>query len=385
MQNVEAERSLLNIEDYHQRAKEKLPKMFYDFYSTGSDDQITLNDNQKDFRRIKLRPKILVDVSSNSLSCTTQLLNSPCRISFPCIIAPTSFHRLANIEHGELATVRSAVACSTIMCVSHMSSTRMELIADEYRKQIKENYPKSNSQLWYQLYIFKNRQYSQMFIQRAEKCGYKALVITVDAPQIGNRECDIRNQFSLPDGIQAESLLDNNYNSEKNYSKIPYDSLYDLSFSWKDIQWIRSITSLPIILKGILHPDDALQAIKHDVQGIIVSNHGGRQLDTSLSTIEALPDIIKVMKTQNHQIDVYVDGGIRRGTDILKAIALGAKAVLIGRPILWGLAVDGEQGVTNVLQILKNEFRLAMILSGCLTVEDITKNNLLFMHNNSKL
>jgi (S)-2-hydroxy-acid oxidase len=385
MQNVEAERSLLNVEDYHQRAKEKLPKMFYDFYSTGSDDQITLNDNQKDFRRIKLRPKILVDVSSNSksdsLSCTTQLLNSPCRISFPCIIAPTGFHRLANIEHGELATVRSAVACSTIMCVSHMSSTRMELIADEYKKQIKENYPKSNSQLWYQLYVFKNRQYSQMLIQRAEKCGYKALVITVDAPQIGNRECDIRNQFSVPDGIQAESLIDNNYNSEKNYSKAPYDS----SFSWKDIQWIRSITSLPIILKGILHPDDALQAIKHDVQGIIVSNHGGRQLDTSLSTIEALPDIIKVMKTQNHQIDVYLDGGIRRGTDILKAIALGAKAVLIGRPILWGLAVDGEQGVTNVLQILKNEFRLAMVLSGCLTVEDITKNNLLFMHNNSKL
>ena len=155
----------------------------------------------------------------------------------------------------------------------------------------------------------------------------------------------------------------------------------DPGFSWKDLDWIRSITSLPIIIKGIIHPDDAREAVRHGVQGVIVSNHGGRQLDTCQSTIDALPVIIDAIKNEKHQIDVYVDGGVRRGTDILKASALGAKAVLVGRPILWGLAVDGEQGVKNVLEILKKEFRLAMMLCGCQTVDDIRKNNLIVMNN----
>ena len=389
MQNIEerskhnesrVQKVLLNLEDYHQEAKLKLPKAIYDFYSTGSDDRITLNDNRQAYHRIKLRPKVLVNVSSHlksdSLSCSTQILNSSTRISFPCMIAPTSFHRLANNEHGELATVRAAVACSTILCVSTAASIRMEIIVNEHRKQIQENYPQSQSQLWYQLYIFKNRQYSQNLIRLVEKHDFKALVITVDTCKIGNRECDIRNNFSLPDGIQSENLLNDSNNSTKNYRETQFDP----SLSWKDIQWVRSITSLPIILKGILHPDDAREAARQGVQGIIVSNHGGRQLDTSLSTIEALPDIIKAVQRERNPIDVYIDGGIRRGTDILKAVALGAKAVLIGRPILWGLAVDGEQGVKNVLEILKKEFQLALMLSGCATVDDVRKNNLLVMH-----
>ncbi|CAF1088163.1 unnamed protein product [Rotaria sordida] len=376
-------RALLNIEDYHQQAKETLQQMAYDYYSSGSDDQLTLIDNQEAFRRIKLRPKILIDVSSHlsidSTNCKVQLLNSTTTIPFPCIIAPTAFHRLANSEHGELATVRAAVACSTIMCVSTVATTRMELIADEYRRQIKDNYPDSHSQLWYQLYVFTNRQYSQNLIKRAEKCGYKALVITVDTCELGNRELDIHNNFSLPDGIRAENLIDDNNILAFGYPNVPYDS----SLSWKDLNWIRSITSLPIILKGIIHPDDAREAVKHDVQGIIVSNHGGRQLDTCQSTIDALPDIVKAVAGSSHQIDIYVDGGIRRGTDILKSIALGAKAVLIGRPVLWGLAVDGEQGVRNVLEILKREFRVAMMLCGCQTIDDIRKNNLLVMNKNN--
>ncbi|CAF3297642.1 unnamed protein product [Rotaria sp. Silwood2] len=254
--------------------------MIYDFYSTGSDDQLTLIDNQQAFRRIKLRPKILIDVSSqsavNSISCQTQLLNSTITISFPCIIAPTALHRLANNEHGELATVRAAVACSTIMCVSTMASICMERIAEEHREQIKANYPRS-----------------------------------------------------------------------------------------------------------IMHPDDAREAVKHGVEGIIVSNHGGRQLDTCQSTIDALPDIMNAISSELHQIDVYIDGGVRRGTDILKAVALGAKAVLIGRPVLWGLAEDGMQGIKNVLDILKKEFRLAMMLCGCQTVDDIRRNNLLVINNNN--
>jgi 4-hydroxymandelate oxidase len=356
--------------------------MIYDFYSTGSDDQLTLIDNLQAFRRIKLRPKILIDVSShstvNSISCQTKVLNSTTTISFPCIIAPTALQRLANSEHGELATVRAAVASSTIMCVSTDATIRMELIAEEYRQQIKTNYPQSTSQLWYQLYVYNNRQYAQKLIERAERCGYKALVLTVDLCELGNRECDVRNNFTLPDGIRAENLIDDHDSDfARTYSNTPIDA----SLSWKDLDWIRSITSLPLILKGIIHPDDAREAVRHGVQGIVVSNHGGRQLDTCQSTIDALPDIMDVVRNEKHQIDVYIDGGVRRGTDILKAVALGAKAVLIGRPVLWGLAVDGEEGVNNVLGILKKEFRLAMMLCGCQTVDDIRKNNLIVMNN----
>jgi isopentenyl diphosphate isomerase/L-lactate dehydrogenase-like FMN-dependent dehydrogenase len=186
----------------------------------------------------------------------------------------------------------------------------------------------------------------------------------------------------LPNGIQAENLIDDDSSDfAKNYRTPSYDA----SLSWKDLDWIRSITSLPLIIKGIMHPDDARQAARYGVQGIVVSNHGGRQLDTCQSTIDALPDIINAVRAENQQIDIYVDGGVRRGTDILKAVALGAKAVLIGRPVLWGLAVDGAQGVQNVLEILKKEFRLAMMLCGCETVDDIRKNNILVVNNRSKL
>jgi isopentenyl diphosphate isomerase/L-lactate dehydrogenase-like FMN-dependent dehydrogenase len=380
---AEIPRALVNLEDYHQRAKGKLLPMVYDYYSGGSDDQFTLVDNEQAFRRIKLRPKILIDVSShtveNSVSCQTQVLNSTATISFPCIIAPTALHRMANSEHGELATVRAAVACSTIMCVSSVASVRMEQIAEEYREQIKKNYPQSTSQLWYQLYIFTDRQYLQWLIERAEKCGFKALVITVDRSELGNKESDVRNKFSFPNGIRAENLIDDDSSDvAKNSRRPPVDA----ALSWNDLEWIRSITSLPLIIKGIIHPDDAREAVRHGVQGIMVSNHGGRQLDTCQNTIDALPDIVEAVRGSNHQIDVYVDGGVRRGTDILKAIALGAKAVLVGRPILWGIAVDGAQGAQNVLNILKKEFRLAMMLCGCQTVDDIRKNNLLVTTNN---
>ncbi|CAF1211238.1 unnamed protein product [Rotaria sordida] len=356
--------------------------MFYDFYRTGSDDQVTLDDNQLAYRRIKLRPKILIDVSSHSPSDSvnrhTKLLNSSVTISFPCIIAPTALHRLANREHGELATIRAAVTHSTIMCVSTGASTSMESIAEEHQRQIKEYYPQSHSQLWYQLYVYSNRQRTQQLIQRAERSGYKAIVITVDVCILGNRECDIHNNMALPDGIRAENLIDDTNDD-------PFNRPYDSSLSWRDLEWIRSITRLPLIIKGILHPDDAREAVRHGVQGIVVSNHGGRQLDTSQSTIEALSDIIRVVRSEekNYEMDVYVDGGIRRGTDILKAVALGAKAVMVGRPILWGLAVDGEKGVSNVLQILKTEFQTAMMLCGCQTIEDISKNDILVMNSNN--
>jgi isopentenyl diphosphate isomerase/L-lactate dehydrogenase-like FMN-dependent dehydrogenase len=184
----------------------------------------------------------------------------------------------------------------------------------------------------------------------------------------------------LPDGIRVENLINDTDDGNEAFNR-PYDS----SLSWRDLEWIRSITRFPLILKGILHPDDAREAVRHGVQGIVVSNHDGRQLDTSQSTIEALPDIIRAVRSEEKscQMDAYVDGGIRRGTDILKALALGTKVVLAGRPILWGLAVDGEKGVNNVLQILKDEFQTAMVLSGCKTIEDISKNDILVMNRNN--
>ncbi|CAF1623135.1 unnamed protein product, partial [Adineta ricciae] len=264
-------RALLNLEDYHQRAKQKLSQMAYDYYYTGSDDQLTLADNQDAFRRIKLRPRVLIDVSkhaaTDSISCRTQILNSTATLPFPCIMAPTALHRLAHEEHGELATVRAAVACSIIMCVSTISSTRMELIADEHRRYIRERYPQSSSQLWYQLYVFQDREITQKLIKRAETSGYKALVLTVDTCIIGNRESSVHNKFSLPNGVRVENLVDERVELAKKYQELPRDA----SLSWKDLDWIRSITSLPIILKGILHPDDACQAVKFGIKAIIVS------------------------------------------------------------------------------------------------------------------
>jgi len=383
-------RALVNVEDYRERAQSKLPQMIFDFYAGGADDQLTLVDNVKSFQRIQLRPKVLIDVSShcneNSTNCQTKVLNSSTTISFPCIIAPTALHRLAHKEHGELATVRAAVACSTVMIVSTTASIRIEQIADEHRRQIEINYPLSTSELWYQMYVLKNRDYSRKLIERAEKAGYRALVLTVDHCELGNREMDVHNNFTLPDDIQPANLIDES--TIDDFGKSYRRTMIDPALCWQDIQWIRSITSLPLIVKGIIHPDDARQAVQFGVQGIVVSNHGGRQLDTCLSTIDALTDVVRAVRNENSEIDVYVDGGVRRGTDILKAVALGAKAVLVGRPVLWGLAVEGEQGVENVLGILRKEFRLAMMLCGCRTVNDIIKNDLLVprkLLNQSKL
>lgn len=315
----------------------------------------------------------------DSSSCQTQLFNST-RVSFPCIIAPTAFQRLANYEHGELATVRAAVACSTIMCASTNASTSLERIAEEHRRYMKEKYPQSTSQLWFQLYVAKDRRFTQRLIERAETSGYSALLITVDTPELGHREGEIRHKFTLPDGIHAANILKEDNTLATSHRDIKIDT----SLSWKDLDWIRSITKLPIILKGIIHPEDAVQAARCGVKAIVVSNHGGRQLDTCQAGIDALPSIMTALRGGDYQIDVYVDGGIRRGTDILKALAMGAKAVLIGRPVLWGLAVDGEQGVTKILQLLKEELRLSMVLCGCQTVDDIKRNNLLVLDNGKR-
>jgi len=232
---------------------------------------------------------------------------------------------------------------------------------------------------WYQMYVLKNRAITESIVKRAEAAGYSALVFTVDCVVCGKRESTARIKFTYPDGVTPENFVEL-FETERKHSKFNdindfLSSLYDHSLTWKEIDWLKSITKLPILLKGILSPHDARLAVKCGVAGIIVSNHGGRQLDTSPATITALPYIAQAIKGTG--VELILDGGIRRGTDIMKAIALGASCVMVGRPILWGLATSGEKGATHVLNILTNELKNAMQIAGCPSLKDITPDLLL--------
>ncbi|UJR34002.1 hypothetical protein I4U23_021416 [Adineta vaga] len=371
-QHAQTSRILLNIEDYHQAAKEKLSKMTYDYYRSGADDEITLQENINAFRRIKLRPRVFVNVSNHSTdpnSCSVTLLNGQTKCSFPLLIAPTAMHRMAD-DAGERSTARAAVRANTAMILSSLSTTRIEDVAAEHQQALKE-YPSSTSQLWFQLYILRDREFTARLVQRAEKAGFRALVVTVDASRFGNREADRRNSFRLPENMQLENLYDGGLKEAQGDHVSALNDFIaknlDETLTWKDIKWLREISRLPIIVKGIMTGEDAQLAVQADVDGIVVSNHGARQIDTTFSTIEVLPEIVSIVRRMQtkKKIDIYIDGGIRRGTDILKALALGADAILVGRPILWGLAVAGCQGVVDVIEILRREFKLTMMLCGC--------------------
>ena len=282
----------------------------------------------------------------------------------PVLIAPTAFHRLASHD-GEIATAQAASKSDTIMVFSSLSNTPPEDVAAA-----------TDARLWFQLYIYRDRALTRDIIQRAESLGYKALCITVDAPLLGRREKDVKNRFSLPPNLTIATVGDKlakdmamaGGNSSLN---IYFESLLDQSITWKDIDWIRSICTLPIILKGIQRADDAERAVQHGANGIIVSNHGARQLDTVPATIEMLPPIADAV---GNRIEVLMDGGIRRGTDVIKALSLGAKAVLVGRPILWGLAFNGADGAALVLDLLKKEVDLAMALCGIPNMSNVKRD-----------
>jgi isopentenyl diphosphate isomerase/L-lactate dehydrogenase-like FMN-dependent dehydrogenase len=262
---------------------------------------------------------------------------------------------------AERATARAAAKHNTLMIVSTYATTHMEEIIQPVQKY-------SKSPFWYQLYVLKDRKITEFMVTNAEKLGYSAIVVTVDAPSIGNRELDARNSFGLPPGLTYPNVM--MAKKEGITHKDFAQDAIDPSLSWKDIQWLKSITRLPIIIKGIMTKEDAILAVHHGASAIIVSNHGARQLDTVMATIDALPSITRAVK--EYGIDVYVDGGIRRGTDVLKCLCLGAKAVLVARPILWGLAVDGEKGVFDVIQILRKELETAMVLAGIPDVKNCT-------------
>lgn len=353
----------INLSDFERAARERMPRMAFDYYASGADDESTLSENRTAFARLKLAYRVLVDVSRRDLSTT--VLGHP--VSMPVLVSPTAFHKLA-CEEGETASVRATGAAGTIFTLSTLSNTAVEEVCAA-----------ATGPVWFQLYVYKDRGATEGLVRRAEEAGCSALVLTVDAPLLGKRERDIRNRFHLPEGLKVENMLPRGYGEvaeESGASGLAayVDSLMDQALTWRDLDWLRSVTRLPILVKGIVRPDDALRAVEHGAAGIVVSNHGGRQLDTSIATVEALPGIVDALETQGAQAEVLIDGGVRRGTDVIKALALGAKAVMVGRPVLWGLAVDGEEGVTRVLEMLRVELDRAMALCGCPTVESVTRD-----------
>ncbi|MEQ2176054.1 Hydroxyacid oxidase 2 [Goodea atripinnis] len=342
--------AMVCLTDFEEYAKEHLSKATWDYYAAGADECCTRDDNLLAYKRIRLRPRVLRDVSVSDTRTTLQ----GTEMSFPIGIAPTAFHCLA-WQEGEIATARATEALNTCYITSTYSTCSVEEIVAAA----------PNGYRWFQLYMYRDRKLSEQLVHRVEALGYKALVFTVDVPYTGKRRNDIRNQFRLPPHLKVknfEGVFQQETSVPEEYG-IPANTL-DPSISWKDIYWLQSITHLPIIVKGILTKEDAELAVEHGVQGIIVSNHGGRQLDGGPASIDALVEIVDVVAGR---IEIYVDGGIRTGSDVLKALALGAKCVFIGRPAVWGLAYKGEEGVREVLQILNDEFRLSMALAGNLT------------------
>jgi 4-hydroxymandelate oxidase len=344
--------SPINVAEYESRARERMEPSAFDYYAGGAEDERTLEANRRAFDRVWIRPRVLRDVSQVDLSVT--LLGE--RLSMPILLAPAAFHRLAH-PHGELASARAAGSAGTLMVASTIATYPLEEIARA-----------ASGPLWFQLYVYADRSISKNLVERAEAAGYRALVLTVDTPMLGRRERDVKNQLKMPDGIRlanfeaAHPLLADPGGPDGAASFSKYvEYQFDASLGWEAIGWLRSITRLPLIVKGVMTPEDARLAVNAGVAGIIVSNHGGRQLDSVEPTLEALT---RVVDEVGGAVPVLVDGGVRRGTDVLKAMALGASAVLIGRPYLWGLVVGGEDGVRHVLELLRDELRLAMALSG---------------------
>jgi 4-hydroxymandelate oxidase len=349
----------LNLRELEQLARQRLSSMAYDYYAGGACDEQTLQENVSAWSRFALHYRVLVDVASRDAS--TSVLGAP--VSMPILIAPTAFHKLACPE-GELATARAAARAGSIMVLSSLSNTCVEDVCAA-----------TSGAVWFQLYVYRDRGATAALVARAEAAGARALVLTVDAPVWGRRERDVRNRFHLPAGLRVENMSAAGYGEvgrsegESGLASYVAESL-EPSLGWKDVSWLRSLTKLPVLVKGLVRPDDARHAADAGAHGVVVSNHGGRQLDGSPATATVLGPIADAAQGR---IEVLVDGGVRRGTDVLKALCLGARAVLIGRPILWGLAVAGEEGVFGVLQALREELDQAMALAGCARIADATR------------
>ena len=332
---------ILNLFDIEKMAERKMTKMAYEYVASGAADEWTLRWNREALDAIKLNPTVLTDVSK--LDTRVTLFGH--ELPYPILIAPTAYHKLMHPE-GELATARGAGNASAVYVVSSFTTTPLSEIAGA-----------ATHPLWFQLYVRDDRELTKDLVQEAEVHGYRALCVTVDTTVTGVRNRQQRADFALPDDVRTPHM--------------PGALVEQKPLTWKDIEWLQSFAKTPVLLKGILNSDDAEKAVQSGVSGIIVSNHGGRNLDTVPATIEALP---RIAERIDRRIPVLMDGGIRRGTDVVKAIALGASAVLVGKPVCFGLASAGAEGVTKVMEILRNELELAMALTGKATLASIDRS-----------
>ncbi len=346
-----------DIFDYEKLAPTRMTTMGWNYISGGAADELSLRWNHEAYSRLRLRPRILVDVSV--LDTRVTLFGR--ELAFPILLAPTAYHKLAHPD-GEVATARGAHASGALMVVSTSATTSLEDVASA-----------APGPKWFQLYVQPDREFTRELIRRAEAARYEVLVVTVDSPVLGARYRETRTKFTLPPGIERANLkgLKTATGGHRATEDTIYSALLDPKLTWKEIEWLRSITKLPVVLKGVMNADDAARAVDVGAAGLIVSNHGGRNLDTLPATIDALPEVAARI---GGRVPVLVDGGIRRGTDVLKAISFGASAVLIGRPYLYGLAVGGADGVARVVNILRREFEMAMALTGRTTVAQIDRD-----------
>jgi 4-hydroxymandelate oxidase len=352
----------LNVAECQEAARKLLPRDVYEYYARGAEDEVTLRGNAGAFADIHLRPRVLVDVTRVDPRCRFLGLDLPS----PVVLAPTAFHKLAHPE-GEIATARAAGLRGHLMVASTLATSTIEGIAEA-----------TSGPVWLQLYVFRDRALTEGLVRRAKAAGCTAICLTVDVPVQGNREHDIRNRFGL-DGRgemanfagHAQSDLPAR-DGESGLNAFIHDQ-FDPSLTWEAVTWLKELADLPVVVKGIQHPDDGDRAVEAGADAVVVSNHGGRQLDGAEPGIRLLPDVVAAVRGR---VPVLLDGGIRRGSDVAKAICLGATAVMIGRPYLWGLTLAGTDGVDHVLSLLDGELQRVMALLGSRTLSELGPDRL---------
>jgi 4-hydroxymandelate oxidase len=331
----------LNVHDYELLARDRLDENAWEYFRGGAGDESTLRENIAAFARWKLRPRVLVDV--NTVDTSTTVLGTA--VAAPILIAPVALQQFAHAE-AEAATVRAAARAGTIMVLSTSATMRPAAVAAAA----------PGASRWFQVYVFRDRGITQSLIDEACAHDYSALVLTVDVPILGRREGAVRAGFHIPDEFEVAGDI---------FGDI------DPSLSWRDLEWIAG-HGLPVVLKGVLTPEDARLAVEHGAAAVVVSNHGGRQLDGVPASIDVLPQVVEGVEGR---AEVLLDSGVRRGVDVLRALALGARAVLVGRPIVYALAAGGEEGVVHVLQLLRDEVELGLRLLGCTSPAEVTREH----------
>ncbi len=344
----------INVADFERVASEKLDAGTLGYFAGGAGDEVTLRDNVAAWGRWRLRPRMLVDVSE--VKTEVELLGGPA--SMPLLVAPIAYQRLVDPE-GEIGMARAAAQAGTVMCLSTLATTRPSELAAAV----------PGGRRWFQLYCFRDEAVTQALVDEAAGSGFEAIVVTVDAPRAGNRERDRRTGFKIPEGLGVPSVAAA-IGVERELTIAETFALMNPALGWSELERLASRCGLPLLVKGLLTAEDAELAVAHGAAGVIVSNHGGRQLDRVLATGDALPELVAAVAGR---VPVLVDGGVRRGVDVAIALALGADAVLVGRPALWGLAAAGAAGAGRVLELLGEELELALALCGCASPAELTR------------